>query len=65
MSQHTYPETTEETIVVLPYWYEDFTEEQKDLMYNRATDLYPWLPERVEIELSDNEGNQFNIRTNP
>jgi len=57
----SYPETTEEPIVVLPYWYEDFTEEQKDLMYNRATDLYPYLPERVEIELSDNKGNQLSL----
>ena len=24
-------------------------------MYNKATDLYPWLPERVEIQLSSNE----------
>ncbi len=57
----SYPETTEEPIVVLPYWYEDFTEEQKDLMYNRATDLYPYLPERVEIELSDNKGNKLSL----
>ena len=57
----SYPETTEEPIVVLPYWYEDFTKEQKDLMYNRATDLYPYLPERVEIELSDNKGNQLSL----
>jgi hypothetical protein len=57
----SYPETTEEPIVVLPYWYEDFTEEQKDLMYNRATDLYPYLPERVEIELSDSGGNNLSL----
>jgi hypothetical protein len=48
-STATYPEKTDESIVALPFWYEDFTEEQLDKMYNKETDLYPYLPERVEI----------------
>ena len=48
----SYPEKTDGDIVALPYWYEDFTEEQTELMYNKETDLYPYLPERVEMELS-------------
>jgi len=53
----SYPDLTKkiESIVALPYWYEDFNEEQIEAMYNKATDLYPWLPERVEIELSDDD----------
>ena len=37
----------------MPYWYEDFTPEQLELSYNRETDLYPYLPERGEMELSN------------
>lgn len=44
-----------ESIVALPYWYEDFNEEQIDIMYNKETDLYPYLPERVEIQLASIE----------
>ncbi len=53
----SYPDLTKkiESIVALPYWYEDYNEEQIEAMYNKATDLYPWLPERVEIQLSSNE----------
>ena len=51
----TYPEKTEGDIVLLPEWYEDFTEEQIELMYNKETDLYPYLPERVEMELSNDD----------
>ena len=62
----SYPDLTKkiESIVALPYWYEDFNEEQIEAMYNKATDLYPWLPERVEIELSDdtNEISYDDIR---
>lgn len=58
-TNHNYPEKTEGDIVVLPYWYEDFTKEQLELNYNRETDLYPWLPERVQMEVSDNEGNNL------
>ena len=54
-TNHNYPEKTLGDIVVLPYWYEDFTPEQLELNYNRETDLYPFLPERVEIELSKGE----------
>ena len=49
-TNHNYPEKTEGDIVVLPYWYSDFSKEQLELNYNREADLYPWLPERVEIE---------------
>jgi len=52
-STATYPETTDENIVALPFWYEDFTKEQLETMYNKETDLYPWLPERVEIDPVD------------
>ena len=48
-STASYPEKTDGNIVALPFWYEDFTEEQLDRMYNKETDLYPYLPERVEI----------------
>ena len=48
-TNHNYPEKTEGDIVVLPYWYEDFKEEELKLSYNRETDLYPYLPERVEM----------------
>jgi len=48
-STATYPEKLEGNIIALPFWYDDFTEEQIDLMYNKETDLYPYLPERVEI----------------
>tara|TARA_X000000368_G_scaffold406418_1_gene384630 strand:- start:1071 stop:2558 length:1488 start_codon:yes stop_codon:yes gene_type:complete len=51
----SYPETTDEDIVALPYWYEDYTPEQVDKMYNKATDLYPYLPERVQFELSNGQ----------
>ena len=54
-----YPKNTDGDIVVLPQWYEDFTEDQIELMYNKATDLYPYLPENVEMEIIDNEGNQI------
>ena len=30
----TYPEKLEGNIIALPFWYDDFTEEQIDLMYN-------------------------------
>lgn len=52
-TNHNYPTLTLGDIVVLPYWYEDFTPEQLELSYNRETDLYPYLPERVEMELSN------------
>lgn len=52
-STASYPESTDESIVALPFWYEDFTKEQVDKMYNKETDLYPWLPERVEIDPID------------
>lgn len=52
-STASYPESTDESIVALPFWYEDFTKEQVDKMYNKETDLYPWLPERVEIDPVD------------
>ena len=48
----TYPEKLEGNIIALPFWYDDFTEEQIDLMYNKETDLYPYLPERVEMCLN-------------
>lgn len=54
-STATYPEKTDENIVALPFWYEDFTEEQLDMMYNKETDLYPYLPERVEINPIDGD----------
>jgi len=54
-STATYPEKTDGNIVALPFWYEDFTEEQLDIMYNKETDLYPWLPERIEINPIDGE----------
>jgi len=44
-----------ESIVALAFWYEDFNEQQIESMYNKETDLYPWLPERVEIDPVDNE----------
>ena len=60
-TNHNYPEKTEGDIVVLPYWYEDFTKKQLELNYNRETDLYPWLPERVQMEVSDDEGNNLKV----
>tara|TARA_Y100000361_G_scaffold22693_1_gene17890 strand:- start:5580 stop:7070 length:1491 start_codon:yes stop_codon:yes gene_type:complete len=51
----TYPENTEGDIVILPQWYDDFTEEQIEFMYNKETDLYPYLPQKVEMELYDGE----------
>ena len=54
-STATYPEKTDENIVALPFWYEDFTEEQLGMMYNKETDLYPYLPERVEINPIDGD----------
>ena len=55
----SYPDLTKkiESIVALPFWYEDFTEDQLELMYNKETDLYPWLPERIEINPID--GNDY------
>ena len=60
-STATYPEKTDGNIVALPQWYEDFTEEQLDLMYNKETDLYPWLPEKMELEPIDENGNTITI----
>ncbi len=57
----TYPEKTEEDIVALPYWYIDYTDEQLDLMYNRATDLYPYMPSQVQIELINNTGDYLTL----
>ena len=53
----TYPDLGQkiESIVALPFWYEDFTEPQIELMYNKETDLYPWLPERIEINPIEGE----------
>jgi len=57
----TYPETTDENIVALPYWYDDYTKEQIEKMYNKETDLYPWLPEKIEIECINSEGDCLTI----
>ena len=54
-STSEYPEKLEGDIIALPDWYDDFTEEQIDIMYNKETDLYPYLPERVEICLTREE----------
>jgi hypothetical protein len=56
-STATYPETLDGKVVALPHWYEDFTPAQIAIMYNKETDLYPYLPQKVEIELSDGESN--------
>ena len=60
-STATYPDLGQkiESIVLLPQWFDEYTEQQLELMYNKETDLYPWLPENVEIEIIDNEGNQI------
>jgi len=47
-----YPEKLEDAIIALPQWYDDFTEEQIDFMYNKETDLYPYLPQKVEMCLT-------------
>ena len=60
-STAVYPETTNESIVALAHWYDDFTEEQIDIMYNKETDLYPWLPEKVEIEPINEQGEYISI----
>lgn len=57
----TYPEKTEGNIVALPYWYIDYTDEQLDLMYNRATDLYPYLPSQVQIEMINNNNEYLTL----
>ena len=54
-STSEYPEKLEGDIIALPEWYDDFTQEQIDLMYNKETDLYPYLPQKVEMCITREE----------
>tara|TARA_B100000927_G_scaffold260627_1_gene230336 strand:- start:3408 stop:4874 length:1467 start_codon:yes stop_codon:yes gene_type:complete len=52
-STSEYPEKLEGDVIALPQWYDDFTQEEIDSMYNKETDLYPYLPQKVEMELNE------------
>lgn len=47
-----YPVNLDDAIVTFPYWYTHRVDSYIESCYNRAIDLYPFLPVQVELEIN-------------